>query len=115
MGEIRQHEKDMIIHYERPESVRAAHDRWLASLDRAGKVTATLGQIWQGEDLAEAKDVAKHLVAYREQFAHVARQLEAGGYDTATIANRMTPRWTAPLRTRTASPNRPSGCSPWRC
>ncbi|ABM40276.1 methyl-accepting chemotaxis sensory transducer [Acidovorax sp. JS42] len=89
MGEIRQHEKDMIIHYERPESVRAAHDRWLASLDRAGKVTATLGQIWQGEDLAEAKDVAKHLVAYREQFAHVARQLEAGGYDTATIANRM--------------------------
>ena len=28
-------------------------------------------------------------IATKEAFAHVARQLEAGGYDTATIANRM--------------------------
>ncbi|MGD9774335.1 methyl-accepting chemotaxis protein [Diaphorobacter sp.] len=92
MGEIRQHEKDMIIHYERPESVRTAHDRWLAALDRTKKVTDSLGNLWQGEDLALVQDLSRHLVAYREQFAHVARQLEAGGYDTATVANRMSGR-----------------------
>ena len=33
MEAIRQHEKDMIIAYEKPESVKAAHTKWLASLE----------------------------------------------------------------------------------
>ena len=31
MGAIRQHEKDMIIGYEKPEDVKAAHTKWLES------------------------------------------------------------------------------------
>ena len=31
MGAIRQHEKDMIIGYEKPEAVKAAHTKWLES------------------------------------------------------------------------------------
>ena len=89
MGAIRQHEKDMIIHYERPESVQAAHGRWQAALDRAKAVTDGFKGVWQGEELAEVQALAQQLDAYRDQFAHVARQLESGGYDTATIANRM--------------------------
>lgn len=37
MGAIRQHEKDMIIAYEKPESVKAAHTKWLASLEQSKK------------------------------------------------------------------------------
>ena len=89
MGSIRQHEKDMIIAYEKPEQVKVAHTRWLASLDRA---TRTAAQFLEGEEDGDnplVRDVIKRLESYRDQFAHVARQLEAGGYDTATIANRM--------------------------
>jgi methyl-accepting chemotaxis protein len=87
MGAIRQYEKDMIIQYEKPEAVKAAHAQWLQSLDRAKKVA---GQFQgDGPEVAIAAGIAKHLDSYREMFASVARQLEAGGYDTATIANRM--------------------------
>ncbi|HRO80338.1 MAG TPA: methyl-accepting chemotaxis protein [Alicycliphilus denitrificans] len=89
MGQIRQAEKDMIIHYERPEAVRAAHTQWLAALDRAKAVAARIDGLNLEQEQALARDIAKHLDTYREQFAHVARQLEEGGYDTATIANRM--------------------------
>ena len=89
MGSIRQHEKDMIIAYEKPESVKAAHTRWLASVEQSKKVAARFLEGTQDADNAIAQAIVKRLDSYRDQFAHVARQLEAGGYDTATIANRM--------------------------
>jgi len=92
MGTIRQHEKDMIIQYERPDEVRAAHGRWEAALDKAGTQVEKFAAIWQGEQLKQVQAMGEQLKAYREQFAHVVRQLEAGGYDTATVANRMSRR-----------------------
>ncbi|HQQ69639.1 MAG TPA: methyl-accepting chemotaxis protein [Alicycliphilus sp.] len=89
MGQIRQHEKDMIIHYEKADAVRAAHGQWLAALDRAKAVTVGVERLGLAQEQALAQDIAKHLDAYRAQFVHVARQLEEGGYDSATIANRM--------------------------
>ncbi len=89
MGAIRQYEKDMIIGYEKPEAVKAAHTQWLESQEKAKNVA---NQFLQGEedvDNAVVRDIIKRLDSYKEAFAHVARQLEAGGYDTATIANRM--------------------------
>jgi methyl-accepting chemotaxis protein len=61
------------------ESVKAAHTKWLASLERE-KGHVSKAQVWTPHAL-----IAGQLAT----FAHVARQLEAGGYDTATIANRM--------------------------
>ncbi len=92
MGEIRQQEKNMIIQYERPENVKEAHTQWLAALDKAKKVVAELQQTDAGAQENTAANIAKQLDSYKEQFAHVARQLEAGGYDSATIANRMSVR-----------------------
>ncbi len=89
LGTIRQHEKDMIIQYEKPEAVRQAHTRWLASLDAAGKVAHRFLEGPEDEDNAVARQLVQRLDGYRDQFAHVARQLEAGGYDSATIAYRM--------------------------
>ncbi|WP_053843686.1 methyl-accepting chemotaxis protein [Paracidovorax avenae] len=89
MGNIRQHEKDMIIQYEKPEVVQKSHAAWLESLDRAKKAAARFQDGGQDKDNQLATDIVKRLDAYRTQFASVARQLEAGGYDSATIANRM--------------------------
>ena len=92
MGRVRQFEKDMIIHYEKPDAVRAAHAQWQKALDHAKALTGQFDGIWEGENLAQVKTIGERLEAYRGQFAHVVRQLEDGGYDTATIANRMSAR-----------------------
>jgi len=89
MGAIRQHEKDMIIGYEKPEAVKAAHTKWLESQDKAKKVASQFLEGQEDVDNPVVRDIIKKLDSYKEAFAHVARQLEAGGYDTATIANRM--------------------------
>src|SRR5690606_19909834 len=86
LGTVRQHEKDMIINYEKPEAVQQAHVLWQASLDQA---IQTAQQLKGDADSANAQGMLKHLAAYRELFGPVVRQLEANGYDTATVANRM--------------------------
>ena len=89
MGAIRQHEKDMIIGYEKPEAVKAAYTQWLASQDKAKTIANQFLAGEAGADDAVVRNILKRLDSYREMFGHVARQLEASGYDTATIANRM--------------------------
>ncbi|MFP5485061.1 MAG: methyl-accepting chemotaxis protein [Gammaproteobacteria bacterium] len=89
LGAIRQHEKDMIIQYEKPEAVKQAHTQWLASLEDAKKVANRFLEGAEDEDNAIARGLVQRLDSYRAQFEHVARQLEANGYDSATIANRM--------------------------
>ena len=89
MGDIRGFEKDMIIGYEKPEAVKAAHAKWLASQDAAKKTAAKFLEGEDDADNAVVRAIIAKLDSYRELFAHVARQLEASGYDTATIANRM--------------------------
>ncbi len=89
LGAIRQHEKDMIIQYEKPDAVKQAHAQWLASLDNAKKVANRFLEGPEDKDNAVARGLVQRLDSYREQFTHVARQLEAGGYDSATVANRM--------------------------
>ncbi|MBV7461626.1 MULTISPECIES: methyl-accepting chemotaxis protein [unclassified Acidovorax] len=89
MGAIRQFEKDMIIGYEKPEAVKAAHAKWLESQDKAKKIANKFLEGEEDSDNPVVRNIVKRLDSYRELFAHVARQLEASGYDTATIANRM--------------------------
>ncbi|EER58128.1 methyl-accepting chemotaxis sensory transducer [Acidovorax delafieldii 2AN] len=89
MGAIRQFEKDMIISYEKPEAVKAAQAKWQGSLEQSKKVAARFLEGAEDADNPIVQSIIKRLDSYRDQFAHVARQLEAGGYDTATIANRM--------------------------
>jgi methyl-accepting chemotaxis protein len=92
MGMMRRYEKDMIIQYEKPEGVKAAQGKWLASLQEADKI----GKIFlEGEDDADnelIKKILPKLTAYRDLFGSVVRQLESGGYESATTANRMSAR-----------------------
>ncbi|WP_280191868.1 methyl-accepting chemotaxis protein [Delftia sp. PS-11] len=89
LGAVRAHEKDMIIHYERTEEVRKARAQWVAAIDRAKGVTERFLKDEDAADDAIVSGIAERVDRYRQNFEHVARQLEAGGYDTATTANRM--------------------------
>ena len=89
MGAIRRHEKDMIIAYEKPEAVKAANTQWLASMEESKKIARGFLEGADDADKAVVQQIIVKLDSYKDRFASVARQLEASGYDTATIANRM--------------------------
>jgi methyl-accepting chemotaxis protein len=89
MGELRRHEKDMIINYEKPERVAAAKALWDAALART---TLAIDAMLAGEEDADNEILRKlqpALAGYAKGMAPVARNLEAGSYDTATVADRM--------------------------
>ncbi|WP_180682267.1 methyl-accepting chemotaxis protein [Tepidicella baoligensis] len=89
LGELRRYERDMIIHYERPEAVRAAKERW----DGAWKdVQARLDEMLRDQPDADGslvQQVRELLTLYAQALEPVSRQLEAGAYDSATTANRL--------------------------
>jgi methyl-accepting chemotaxis protein len=85
-------EKDMIIQYEKPDGVRAARTRWLAALDKADGIGKRFSEQLGGDDAAAMGDVLQRLAKYRETFTATANQLESGGYESATTANRMSVR-----------------------
>ena len=89
LGAVRTNEKDMIIQYERPEKVREAYGHWVEAMEKAKAVTTQFLGDKNTDDDALANGVIARVDSYRKEFEHVARQLEAGGYDTATTANRM--------------------------
>ena len=89
LGGIRSSEKDMVIQYEKPEEVRKAYQQWVMFIDKS---KVTLGKFVTDQNAQDAqltKSIIGHIDAYRKLFEPVARQLEAGGYDSATTANRM--------------------------
>ena len=92
LGQVRQEEKNMIIHYEKTEQVRAARARWEQAVDASLALAARFARLLPERNQAQAQQLAENLGAYRKQFTAVARQLEDGGYDTATVANRMSER-----------------------
>ncbi|SFU69888.1 Four helix bundle sensory module for signal transduction [Paenacidovorax caeni] len=89
VGAIRQHEKDMVIAYDRPDAAKQAHTQWLASLEQAKKVAGRFMEGPQGEDSAIARAFVGHLDRYGTQFAPVAQLLLSGGYESAAVAHRM--------------------------
>ncbi|MDR3063988.1 MAG: methyl-accepting chemotaxis protein [Comamonas sp.] len=89
LGGIRSSEKDMVIQYEKPEEVRKAYQQWVMYIDKS---KATLGKFVTDQNAQDAqltRSITGHLDSYRKLFEPIARQLEAGGYDSATTANRM--------------------------
>jgi methyl-accepting chemotaxis protein len=92
MGMTRRYEKDMIIQYEKPEGVKAAQTKWLASLQEADKIGKMFLEGPEDADNDAIRKILPKLTAYRDMFGSVVRQLETGGYESATTANRMSAR-----------------------
>ena len=89
LGLVRQYEKDMIIQYENPERVTKAKESWLKGLEQVKTVSQKfVGEISDADD-AIVQELMQRMDNYHKQFEPVVRQLEANGYDTATIAYRM--------------------------
>lgn len=89
LGGIRSSEKDMVIQYEKPEEVRKAYQQWVMFIDKS---KVTLGKFVtdpNAQDAQLTKSIIERIDNYRKLFEPIARQLEAGGYDSATTANRM--------------------------
>ncbi len=89
MNMARRHDKDMIIQYESPDGVKAALAKWQASLQHSEQVLKDLGAGVRDDSKAHVQVVSTALNAYRELFTPIVRQLEAQGYDSATVANRL--------------------------
>lgn len=89
MGLARQREKDMIIAYEKPSDVKKAREAWVASLKTANSVAASMLEGEEDEDNPVVRQLMERLKIYQTQFEPVAQQLEDSGYESATLANRM--------------------------
>ena len=89
MNMARRYDKDMIIQYESAEGVKAGLVKWQASLQHADEVAQKLSVDMQGDSKAHVQKVLDALHAYRDLFMPIVRQLEVQGYDTATMANRL--------------------------
>jgi methyl-accepting chemotaxis protein len=89
MGDVRRHEKDMIINYEKPEVIKDKRQQWEASRKGAVDLVGELGKLGSEADKAALTQIVSALDAYAAQASKVVNQLEAGGYDHAAVADKL--------------------------
>src|SRR5574343_1369683 len=89
MGDIRRFEKDMILSYEQTATLEQYKVRWEKSLADARKAVDEMQKGEADADNAVAAALGAHLKAYQDKFQNIARQLAAGAYDNATVANKL--------------------------
>jgi len=92
LGDLGRYEKDMIIGYEKPEAVAKAKAQWLAARDSARQQIDQMLVGEEDEDNALVREMKDQLAKYVAFVEPVSAQLESGGYDTATVANRVLAR-----------------------
>jgi hypothetical protein len=92
MGMVRLLEKDMVIQYEQPEQLAKTHAQWLSSIDSVRAASEAFTKVAPEQDALMVQALLEHLSKYQELFTPVARQLIAGGYDSATVAQRVSSR-----------------------
>ena len=86
LGEMRRHEKDMIVNYEKPDNVKALRQRWDQSRDEVLKLGKALQH---GSETGPLSRLPAVLADYDAKARPVLQQLEAGSYDNAAVADRM--------------------------
>jgi len=89
LGDMRRYEKDMIISYEKPEEVKKFHALW----DKArASFAETTKQMLAGEEDIDnpiLRKIEPLINVYAEKALPIIRQLEAGAYDNAVVANKL--------------------------
>jgi len=89
MGDMRRYEKDMIINYEKPEEVKKYRALW----DKArASFTSTTKKMLEGEEDIDNPILRKLeplIKGYTDKATPILAQVEAGAYDTATVANKL--------------------------
>jgi len=89
LAQVRSLEKDMVIQYEQPAQLEKSHVAWQSSLQAVRAAGEEFAKAAPEQDVQVLQALIKHLDQYQEFFVPVARQLLAGGYDSATVAQRV--------------------------
>ena len=92
LGELRRHEKDMVIDYEHAESVRKHRQAWTATIERLSTLLAELREGEDDEDNVLAGQAIERLEAYRKESTPVIERIESGMYDTSRVADKLLAR-----------------------
>ena len=95
MSHVHGLEKDMIIQYEQPEALAKTHAQWQAGLQAVRAAGEAFAKQAPAADVQALQTLLQHLDQYEQLFAPVVRQLLANGYDSATVAQRVSSRATA--------------------
>ncbi|WP_374562087.1 methyl-accepting chemotaxis protein [Ideonella sp.] len=89
IGDVRQHEKNMVIDYEDGVAVLKHRELWTKAID---KTKASLGLLLEGKDDADnalAKKAIEGMDAYAKATQQVLEQIQNGAYDNARTADKM--------------------------
>ncbi|OYT88055.1 MAG: methyl-accepting chemotaxis protein [Burkholderiales bacterium PBB6] len=92
LGEVRRHEKDMVINYEDGVAVLKHRESWNAAI---GRTEAALNGLLEGEEDEDnpiARDSLKALAAYKTDTEKVLASIQDGAYDNARGADKMLQR-----------------------
>jgi methyl-accepting chemotaxis protein len=89
LGELRRHEKDLVIYYEQPEAVALSKLAWDGALQSTEQAFLDLTGGEEDEDNPVARAAVEDLKAYRAAFEPVITQIQAQAYDTATVVDRV--------------------------
>ena len=92
MSQVRRHEKDMIIQYEKPEEIRQSRARWDAGTKQIEASATTLLDGLAPARREQLQKAMEHLKRYRDSFAGTANMLESSAFDNATAAQRLSVR-----------------------
>jgi methyl-accepting chemotaxis protein len=92
LGEVRHHEKDMVIHYEDTAAVISHRQAWRLAVDKA---QTGLRKLLEGEEDTDnplARTSSQEIDAYAAATSQVLDQIQSGAYDNARAADRMLTR-----------------------
>jgi methyl-accepting chemotaxis protein len=89
LADVRLEEKQMVIAYEDADQVKQFRGRWDAAAQRLAASLQALQSGKQEDNKAAATEALKFLQDYRNGAQPVLSQIEAGGFDTAKVADRM--------------------------
>jgi len=87
LADVRRSEKDMVLDYEDREAVARDRQSWQAAIERTRKAFESLLGGQEDADNALVKSALDLLDEYATASKPVLDQIEAGGFDTATVAN----------------------------
>ena len=99
LGEVRTHEKDMIIRYEDGVAVLKSREAWTAAIKRAKAGLESMLEGEEDEDNPIARASILELDAYATATTKVLEQVQNGAYDTALAADKMLARAKAHVTT----------------
>jgi len=92
LADMSRFEKDMVIQYESPEQLSLANLHWEKSRTEVDLQITAMLQGEEDEDNLVLRDMQKRLKDYKAAVEPVVAQIKSGGYDSATVANRMLAR-----------------------